>query len=115
MLTLSFYKIAGEWFMDDPNYLDAGGNPSYLEVVGGMNDVLELVAQDNSAVQLVADIKPFEEADEMILIEPSGGDSGGHYRLHSLGGQVIEQELWLNKLLYFYFNELPPRIFVKFT
>ena len=115
MLTLSFYKIAGEWFMDDPAYLEAGGNPSYLEVVGGMNDLLELVAHGNSAVQLMADITPFEEADEMVLMEPSGGDSGGYYRIHSLRGQIIEQDIWLNKLLYFYFNELPPRIYLKFN
>ena len=27
MLTFHFYKIAGEWFMDDPDYLEAGGDP----------------------------------------------------------------------------------------
>lgn len=115
MLTLNFYKIAGEWFMDDPDYLEAGGNPSYLEVVGGMNDLLEFVAQENSAVQLVADIQPFSGADEMVLIEPTGDESGGYYRLHSLKGQVIEQEFWLNELLYYYFNELPKTIYVKFN
>src|SRR5688572_13942739 len=115
MLTFHFYKIAGEWFMDDPDYLEAGGNAAYLEVVGGMNDLLEFVAQGRSAVKLVAGLEPFENAEEMVLMEPSGGHSGGYYRLQSLNGQAVEQEFWLNELIYYYFNELPPKIYATFN
>ena len=115
MLIFHFYKIAGKWFMDDPDYLEAGGNPGYLEVVGGMNDVLEFVAKGSSGVKLVADVEPFENAEEMVLIESSGGDSGGYYQLQSLKGQVVEQEFWLNELIYYYFNELPPKIYASFN
>ena len=45
MLTFHFYKIAGKWFMDDPDYLEAGGDPACLELVGGIIDVLEFVAR----------------------------------------------------------------------
>jgi hypothetical protein len=78
MLTFHFYKIAGQWLLDDPDYLEAGGDPAFLEMVGGMNDLLEFVAKDRSAVKLVADLEPFEDAEEMVLIESSGGDSGGY-------------------------------------
>ena len=115
MLTFHFYKIAGQWFMDDPDYLDGGGDPGLLEVVGGMNDLLEFVAKDRSAVKLVVDLGPFEDAEEMVLIESSGGGSGGYYRLHSLNGQVVEQELWLNELIYYYFNQLPQKIYANFS
>ena len=115
MLTFPFYKIADQWVMDDPDYLDAGGDPSYLDVVGGMNDILEFVAKGKSSVKLVIDLAPFEDADELLLIESSGGNSGGYYRLHSLNGQVVDQELWLNELLYYYFNQLPPKIYVSFS
>ena len=115
MLTFHFYKIAGEWFMDDPDYLEAGGNPAYLEVVGGMNDVLEFVANGRSAVKLVVALEPFEDADEMLLIESSGGNSGGYYRLQSLNGHVVEQEFWLNELLYYYFNQMPVKIYANFS
>ena len=114
MLTFHFYKIAGQWLLDDPDYLEAGGDPAFLEMVGGMNDLLEFVAKDRSAVKLVADLEPFEDAEEMVLIESSGGDSGGYYRLQSIKGQVVEQEFWANELIYYYFNQLPPKIYASF-
>jgi len=114
MLTFPFYKIADQWVMDDPDYLDAGGDPSYLAVVGGMNDLLEFVAKGRSAVKLVAGLEPFEDAEEMVLIESSGGDSGGYYRLQSIKGQVVEREFWANELIYYYFNQLPPKIYASF-
>ena len=114
MLTFHFYKIAGEWLMDDPDYLEAGGDPALLEVVGGMKDLLEFMAQDRSAIKLVAGLEPFEDAEEMVLIESSGGDSGGYYRLQSIKGQVVEREFWANELIYYYFNQLPPKIYASF-
>jgi len=115
MLTFHFYKIASEWFMDDHDYLEAGGNPAYLEVVGGMNDLLEFVAKGRSSVKLVAGLEPFKDSEEMVLIESTGGHSGGHYRLQSLDGQVLDQEFWLNELVYYYFNQLPPKIYSSFS
>jgi len=115
MLTFHFYKIASQWLLDDPDYLEAGGDPAFLELVGGMNDLLELVAKDSSAVKLFADLEPFEDAEEMVLIESSGGDSGGYYRLQSLKGQVVELEFWANELIYYYFNQLPPKIYASFN
>ena len=115
MLTFHFYKIAGEWLTDDPVYLEGGGNPAYLEVVGGMNDVLEFVANGRSAVKVMAALEAFEDADEMVLIESSGGNSGGYYRFQSLKGHVVEQEFWLNELLYYYFNQLPVKIYARFS
>ena len=114
MLTFHFYKIASQWFMDDPDYLEGGGDPAHLEAVGGMNDLLQFVADGRSAVKLVAGLEPFDGAEEMVLIGSSGGLSGGYYHLHSLNGQVVEQELWLNELIYYYFNQLPPKIYASF-
>ena len=114
MLAFHFYKIAGEWFLDDPDYLEAGGDPANLEVVDGMKDLLEFVAKDRSAVKLVAALEPFEEAEEMVLIGSSGGNSGGYYWLQSLKGQVVEQEFWVNELIYHYFNQLPTKMYVSF-
>ena len=80
-----------------------------------MNDLLEFVAKGRSAVKLVAALEPFEEAEEMVLIGSSGGNSGGYYRLQSLNGHVVEQEFWLNELLYYYFNQLPAKIYASFS
>jgi hypothetical protein len=115
MFTFNFYKIASQWYMDDPDYLESGGNPAYLDVVGGMNDLLEFVAQGRSAVQLIADLTPFEGAEAMVLMEPSGGGTGGYYKLHTLKGQVVDQEFWLNELVYYYFKELPQTIYASFN
>src|SRR5688572_3093361 len=97
MHSFHFYKIAGEWFISDPDYLEAGGDPTNLEVVDGMIDLLEFVAKGRSAVKVVAALEPFEEAEEMVLIGSSGGNSGGYYRLQSLNGHVVELEFWLNE------------------
>ena len=115
MLTFHFYKVASEWFMDDHDYLEAGGNPAHLEVVGEMNDLLECVAKGRSSVKLVAGLEPSDGSEEMVLIESSGGQSGGHYSLQSLHGQVVDQEFWLNELVYYYFNQLPPKIYASFS
>ena len=115
MLTFHFYKIASKWFMDDHDYLEAAGDPGCLEVIGGMNELLEFVAGGRSSVRLVACVEQFTGAEEMVLIESSGGQSGGHYWLQSLNGQVIEQELWLNELIYYYCNQLPAKIYASFS
>ena len=115
MLTFHFYKIASQWLMDDADYLEAGGDPACLEMVGGMNDLLEFVAKGRSAVKVVAGLEPFEDAEEMVLIESSGGKSGGYYWLQSIKGQVVELEFWANELIYYYFNQLPPKIYASFN
>ena len=63
----------------------------------------------------MADLEPFENAEEMVLIESSGGYSGGYYRLQSLNGHVADHEFWANELIYYYFNQLPPKIYASFN
>jgi hypothetical protein len=114
MFTVTYYKIAGRWYLDNPDYLEKGGNPDNLERIGVVYDLLEQAAQGRSSVQLVLDTKPFEGAEEAVLIESSGAHTGAHYLLHSISGQRVDLEIWINELIYHYHDELPPTIYGKF-
>lgn len=114
MFTVTYYKIAGRWYLDSPDYLERGGNPDNLERIGGVYDLLEQAAQGRSSVQLALDTKPFEGAEEAVLSEPSGAHTGAHYLLHSINGQRVDIEIWINELIYFYHDELPTKIYGKF-
>lgn len=79
MLHFIYYKIAGRWYLDLPDYLEQGGAPEDLERDGSLKDLLERVAQGKSSVHLVLDTHPFEGAEEAMLIGESGDHSGAYY------------------------------------
>lgn len=113
MLTVTYYKIGGRWYLDAPEYLKEGGNPDALERIGNTYDLLEYAALGRSSVQLLLHTEPFEGAEEAILVESTGEKSGGRYWLHTFKGQVVDIELWINELIYHYHKELPAKIYGK--
>jgi hypothetical protein len=114
MLTFTYYKIAGSWYLDLPDYLEKGGAPEDLERTGSLKDLLERAAQGNSSVQLVLDTQPFEGAEEALLIGESGSRSGAYYLIETIMGQRVDFEIWVNDFIYLFHNELPPKIYGKF-
>jgi len=115
MLTVNFYKIANRWYLDNPEYVAMGGTPDSLECIGSLADLLELAAAGKSAVQLVLHTEPFEGADEAVLTNTSGEQSGAYYHVTILNGQEVEAEVWVNQLIYYYYPELPKKIYGKFA
>lgn len=113
MLTAKFYKIANCWYLDNPEFLEKGGNPEDLECIGGMHDLLEYVSDDQSFVTLLLGFEPFEAADEGVLVATSGGNTGAYYQVHTLNGQVVDLEIWVDGIFFLQYPELPLRIYGK--
>ena len=113
MYTVSYYKIAGRWYLDAPEYLEKGGNPDALERIGAFHDLLELAAEGASSVDFLMDTEPFEGADRCELSGSSGGDTGGYYCIHRFREQVLDFEIWLNTMIYMETTELPKTIYFK--
>jgi hypothetical protein len=113
MYTATYHKFGGRWFLDYPEYLEGGGKEEDLERIGDFHTLLDLASDDNFNARLQFNFVPFEGADVAILTGSSGGRSGGYYHLHRFNGQVVDLELWINKLIYLVRDELPGRIYLK--
>lgn len=114
MLTLTYYKIGTQWFLDNPEFIDAGGHPSELECIGGLAELLDQAACGQISVQLIVDLQPFVGADEACLVDTSGEDTGAYYRVKLLNGQELDLDIWFSDMIYRYFPVLPSKIYGKF-
>ena len=115
MRQFRFIRTAGEWYIDLPDYLAAGGSREDLQMVAGADEVLDQYAQERSTVRLEVDIRPFENADHLELVSSpeSFWETGAYYDLSSVGGKKSEKTIWLCQVLLFLFKELPPNIYVR--
>jgi hypothetical protein len=113
LYTVCYYKIAGRWYLDAPEYLETGGNPDALERIGSFHDLLETASEGESSVVFQMDTQPFEGADVAELVGSSGGDTGGYYRIHQLLGKIMDIEIWFNTLIYYDNAVLPQTIYFK--
>jgi hypothetical protein len=113
MYTVTYYKIAGRWHLDAPEYLEKGGDPDALERIGAFHDLLELAAEGASSVVFLMDTHPFEGADQCELSGSSGGYTGGYYRVRQFRGQPLDMEVWFNTMIYYENPVLPQTIYFK--
>ena len=115
MKTHTFYKEEhGGWFIDLPEYLQQGGSKGDLAMVAGADTMLDRIASGANRVTISIDTKPFENADELKLLEvcaPSMG--GGYYLMKSFEGKQVNQQMWLCDVTNFVFGYLPEKIYVK--
>lgn len=54
---LRFYKEADKWYLDFPGFLEAGGDKSSLEMILGADSFLNMVANNESEVNIMVDAK----------------------------------------------------------
>lgn len=113
MYTVSYYKIAGRWYLDASGYADAGVKEEHLESIGAFHDFLELAADGGSTVVFHMDAKPFDGADRFDFVDSSGGDSGGYYYIGSFRGQQVDLELWFNTMIYIGRTAMPKTIYFR--
>lgn len=110
MYTITYYKMGRQWFLDLPDY---AGHPDDLEQIGSFHEFLELAARGETTLAFNMDIEPFEGAEVLTFTGSSGDQSGGYYHLSFFEGQPIDLELWFNKVIYSFYEGLPPRLFLK--
>lgn len=113
LYTVSYYKIAGRWYLDAPEYLEKGGNPDTLERIGSFHDLLEIAAEGESSVIFQMDIHPFEGSESCHLVGYSGGNSGGYYRIHRFLGQILDIDIWFNTFVFYDILSMPSTIYFK--
>ncbi len=115
MRRFRFIRSAGEWYIDLPDYLAAGGSREDLQMVAGADEVLDQYAQERSTVRLAVDTRPFENADHLELVSSpeSFWENGAYYELSSIDGKKLEKTIWLCQVLLFLFKDLPPNLYVR--
>jgi hypothetical protein len=115
MQTHTFIKEStGDWFIDLPEYLANGGAKGDLQMVAGADTMLDVIANGAKEVTITMDDEPFENADELKLLElcdPVIG--GGIYLFESFEGKKVMQQMWLCAVTQFVFGYMPEKIFVK--
>ena len=115
MQTHTFVKEEnGEWFIDLPEYLANGGQKGDLQMVGGADTMLDVIANGASNVTITLHDQPFDKADALTLLEVCDPViCGGIYLIDSFEGKEVNQHMWLCAVTEFVFGYLPEKIFVK--
>lgn len=114
MKVYRFIKEDDKWFMDLPQFIEAGGNKADLQMVEGADTMLDLMAENKNEVKLRLSQDEIPEADLLELKErcdPSVG--GGYYIMDVYEGRKVELLMWLCGVTEWVFGELPERIFVR--
>lgn len=104
-----FYKDAGEWFLDLPDYLDDGGAKADLRMVEGVGDLLRLLAHGEMKVYLRVDLLPFEDARGSLSNIPS---IDGHYNI-STKTKRCRGRIILPSLLIYIYGGYPAILYFK--
>jgi hypothetical protein len=116
MKKYKFIKEGQAWYIDLPEFLEAGGSKGDLQMVEGADTMLDLISEDAKEVSLVLDREPFPGSDELTLIErcdPAIG--GGYYNLQTFEGKEFNKTMWLCAVTEYVFGDLPDMIFIKRT
>ena|SRR5688572_4683200 len=109
-----FIKEGRDWYIDLPQYLEAGGSKGDLQMVEGADKMLDFISQGKNEVALSIDRSSFAGSDELKLIErcdPFVG--GGYYNLKTFEGKEINQTMWLCAVTEYVFGGLPELIFIR--
>lgn len=113
MFLITYYKFGNRWFLDNPDYIEKGGDPDDLERVGAFNEMLDLVAEGETSVTFQLGFQPFDVAESAELTGTSGDNTGAYYAIKTLGAKTVDIELWLNTSLYYKDSELPTHLYFK--
>jgi hypothetical protein len=114
LLTYSFIRENGRWYIDLPEYLAQGGSKSDLEMVAGADDVLDIMADGENKVTLMISTEPFENAELLELVELCDQNiGGGYYIMPVLEGSFMNKRMWLCDVTLFVFGDIPDRIYIR--
>lgn len=113
VLTHTFKKEDGHWFIYLPDYLEQGFDKSDLEMEGAYK-LLNTIANGRHKVTLQLSTEPFDGADVLELIEHCDAPKGGAiYLLETCQGREINSFIWVCDIALFVFGDMPDRIYVQ--
>jgi hypothetical protein len=111
---ISYYKIGGIWYLDLPEYLEKqGSHEEDLEGIGSFHDFLELAADGKSHIRFEITAQSSTDTDLLQLTGSSGSNSGAYYSLHKYRGQTVDLELWFNKVIYYFVQSPPEKLYIR--
>ncbi|MFM2037499.1 MAG: hypothetical protein RL432_438 [Bacteroidota bacterium] len=123
-MTKRFYKENQLWYIDLPEFLEAGlGNKNNLLMVDGADEFLDRVSNWGNEVWISVDTEPFAEADYSLISHAYGKnqallDQVGHapvgYGMYYSVPEMNGHTLWLCPVTEYVFQGgYPERIWVK--
>lgn len=113
MKPYKFYKESdGRWYIDLPQYLEAGGDKADLEMVAGADTFLDIIAEGKTNVYALLSEQPFENCDELTRIHRDTF-SGSYYLLQRYRETVFDNfEMWLcDVTAYVFGGKFPDTIY----
>jgi len=123
-MTKRFYKENHLWYVDLPEFLEAGlGSRNNLLMVDGADEFLDRVSQWGTEVFLTFETEPFADAEYSLISDACGKnqallDQVGHapvgYGMYYTVPEMQGHRLWLCPVTEYVFQgEYPERIWVK--
>ncbi|MEY4216079.1 MAG: hypothetical protein RLZZ68_535 [Bacteroidota bacterium] len=123
-MTKRFYKENQLWYIDLPEFLEAGlGNKNNLLMVDGADEFLDRISNWGTEVWISVDTEPFAEADYSLISHAFGKnqallDQVGHapvgYGMYYSVPEMNGHTLWLCPVTEYVFQGVYPRqIWVK--
>lgn len=124
-MTKRFYKENHLWYIDLPEFLEAGlGTKNNLLMVDGSDEFLDRLSNGGKEVWITFDTEPFEEAHYTLISDVYGKnqdvlDKVGHapvgYGMYYTVPEMQGHRLWLCPVTEYVFEgAYPERIWVKF-
>lgn len=106
MKCYKFIKEAGDrWYIDLPNW---EGSKDELEMVEGADILLDIIAQDESIVDVTISTSYFPEAE--FTLDFRRIDSAGAW--YQVKGQFHTFEAWLCEVTKFIFGNFPNKLYI---
>jgi len=105
---LKFYKRDNRWFVDFPEYINAGGTEDECEMVAGADVWLDIISDYSDSITLkVSDEQSLKE--NLVLYEVL--ETGAVYVVQTYEFEVINKEMWLCPVTLFLFGHYPETIY----
>jgi hypothetical protein len=126
--TMPFYKEAGLWYADIPEFLEQGlGTKANLLMVDGSDSFLDFLSENGHSVSVKMSTEPFEDyrfkltkikdgLNKMLLnaIGHAPVDYGAYYKVKSILNVDFQHILWLCPVAEYVFQgEYPQHIFIS--
>jgi len=124
----TFYKEEGIWYIDLPEFLEAGlGTKANLMMVAGADILLDILSNNTNRVSLKFDSQPFVGCNTVLDMINIGKDQevldaaghpfveyGAYYNAIEINGEPANHQVWLCPVTEYVFGGgYPTNIYVK--
>lgn len=109
-MTYKFIKVESLWYIDIPEYIEAGGTFEDCQMVLGADTLLDILSKDEQCVELIIEKEEFSNYD-YVLKKQENDSEGSWYEIS--GKELIPFRLWICSVTLFVLGEFPKIIYIK--